>query len=189
MWATFKPWLIALFFWPMALWAGDLSDRLTAGTHVLLMRHADAPGVGDPAGYRLDDCTTQRTLGAVGKAQAARTGQWLRQQGILQARVFSSPWCRCRQTADGLGLGPHVVEPSLASFFDRPGQAAEFNRDLTAFIGRMLAGNPHRALILVTHHVNIREYIGENVGSGDMVLVEVDSAGRPLSHRVIGSPP
>lgn len=186
---TFKSILIALLCWPMALWAGEFADKLAAVSHVLLMRHADAPGVGDPAGYRLDDCTTQRNLGSGGKAQAARTGRWLRDQGIRQARVYSSPWCRCRQTADGLELGPHEVEPSLASFFDRPGQAAAYNQALTAFLRHALANKAGKALILVTHHVNIREYIGENVGSGDMVLVEVDVNGKPLSFRVIGVMP
>ena len=77
----------------------NLASPMTDGQHILLMRHADAPGFSDPAGYRLDQCSTQRNLGEFGKKQAERTGQWLSQQGIESAKVFSSPWCRCVDTA------------------------------------------------------------------------------------------
>ena len=100
----------------------DLSDRLKSKHHVLLMRHAYAPGVGDPPGYSLERCETQRTLNDEGKAQATRIGQWLRGQGVTQAQVLSSIWCRCQQTAERLNLGPVRVEAALASFFDDPAQ-------------------------------------------------------------------
>ena len=112
-----------------------------------------------------------------GKGQAARIGQWLRSQGLDQADVHSSPWCRCRQTAELLGLGPVSVEASLASFFADPRQSARQNRSLQDFIARTLRSKRDRALVLVTHHVNIREFMGRDVGSGDMVLARVDAQG------------
>ena len=80
---------------------------LHAGRHVALMRHTDAPGgAGDPPGFRVDDCATQRNLSAKGRADAARIGARLRSEGIAVERILSSPWCRCMDTATLLELGP-----------------------------------------------------------------------------------
>jgi len=124
----------------------DLSERLADGRHVLLMRHAYAPGVGDPAGYALDRCDTQRQLDAQGRAQAVRIGRWLGEQGVARARVLSSIWCRCRQTAELLALGTVEIESSLASFFDQPGRAAASNRALQNFIAANLRARPTQPL-------------------------------------------
>jgi phosphohistidine phosphatase SixA len=168
--------------------ADPLAGALASADHLLMMRHADAPGIGDPAGYSMDDCRTQRNLGEEGRRQAASTGSWLRRQGIDRAMVFSSPWCRCKDTAQGLNLGGYGVEPALGSFFDTPQRASLQTQDLSAFIAGKLAVKGPMALILVTHHVNIREFVGENLGSGDMVLVRVGPEGRYISHQRIASP-
>lgn len=166
----------------------ELSARLESDHHVLLVRHAHAPGVGDPPGYSLERCETQRVLDDEGRRQATRIGQWLRNQGVARADVRSSPWCRCRQTAELLDLGEVAIEPALASFFDQPGQASGRNADLQRLVAGAVRGKGSRALILVTHHVNIREFTGTNVGSGDLVLVRVDGRGRMIDHQVFRSP-
>lgn len=171
-----------------ALHAGELAERLKTSNHVLLMRHALAPGVGDPAGYSLDKCESQRILNDQGKQQSVRIGQWLRDQGIAKAEVYTSIWCRCQQTAERLGLGPVSVEPSLASFFDEPAKAPEQNRRLQEFVAKALKAKGDRALVLVTHHVNIREFMGKDIGSGDMVLVRVNAQGRMLDYKLYPSP-
>jgi len=107
--------LLALFSMPAT---ADLLSSLSDGQHVLLMRHADAPGYGDPSGYQLDKCSTQRNLGDRGRKQAALIGRWLNNQGITNAKVFSSPWCRCIDTAKLLDKGQIVITPVLGSFFD-----------------------------------------------------------------------
>jgi len=169
--------LLCLMCWVgLSAQAGELADTLRSPRQVLLMRHAYAPGVGDP-------------LDAQGLAQATRTGLWLKRQGVDKAWVFSSVWCRCRDTAGALDLGSVTTEASLASFFDRPEQAGPSNEALTRFIARMLPGKGERALILVTHHVNIRAFAGRDIGSGDMLLVQVDAQGRAVSHTHIPSPP
>lgn len=168
--------------------ATELSDLLKRSDHVLLMRHALAPGVGDPAGYKLDDCKTQRNLDSQGRAQAQKTGQWLKAQGVQDALVFTSAWCRCKETADKLGLSVPVQETSLNSFFDDMRQGPQSNVRLQKFIAAQLKSKGDKALILVTHHVNIAELMGENVGSGDMVLVKVNSQGQRISHKVYPSP-
>jgi len=168
--------------------ATELSDLLKRSDHVLLMRHALAPGVGDPAGYKLDDCKTQRNLDSQGRAQAQKTGQWLKAQGVQDALVFTSAWCRCKETADKLGLSVPVQETSLNSFFDDMRQGPQSNVRLQKFIAAQLKSKGDKALILVTHHVNIAELMGENVGSGDMVLVKVNSQGQRISHKLYPSP-
>jgi phosphohistidine phosphatase SixA len=168
--------------------AAELAEQLKGNDHVLLMRHALAPGVGDPAGYQLDNCKSQRNLDAQGRAQAQRIGQWLKSQGVRDALVFSSAWCRCKETAEKLGLGTPVHEAALNSFFDDMRQGPQSNAKLQKFIETQLKSKNSKALILVTHHVNIAEFMGENVGSGDMVLAKVSPQGRLLSYKIYPSP-
>ncbi len=168
--------------------ASELAELLKGNDHVLLMRHALAPGVGDPAGYQLDNCKSQRNLDAQGRAQAQRIGQWLKSQGVRDALVFSSAWCRCKETAEKLGLGTPVHEAALNSFFDDMRQGPQSNAKLQKFIETQLKSKNSKALILVTHHVNIAEFMGENVGSGDMVLAKVSPQGRLLSYKIYPSP-
>jgi phosphohistidine phosphatase SixA len=168
--------------------ASELSDALKKSDHVLLMRHALAPGVGDPAGYTLQDCKTQRNLDATGRAQAQKIGLWLKAQGVREALVFSSAWCRCKETAEKLAFGATLLEPSLNSFFDDMSQGPQSKSSLQKFIATQLHSKGSKALILVTHHVNIAEFMGDNVGSGDMVLVKVNTAGQLVSSKTYPSP-
>jgi phosphohistidine phosphatase SixA len=165
-----------------------LLEDLTDGQHVLLMRHADAPGVGDPAGYKLDQCATQRNLGEVGRQQSVLIGRWLTSQGVTNPKIFSSAWCRCQDTARLMALGAVTVEPSLNSFFDDMSLANRQTTALQKFITASLKSHPKQPLILVTHHVNIQALTGRVVSVGDMVLVRVGSDGSHVSHQVFPSP-
>jgi phosphohistidine phosphatase SixA len=167
--------------------AGLLED-LTDGQHVLLMRHADAPGVGDPPGYRLDQCSTQRNLGEVGRQQSVLIGRWLAAQGVSTPKIFSSAWCRCVDTGRLLALGSVTVEPSLNSFFDDMSLATSQTASLQRFITASMKAHPKQPLILVTHHVNIQSLTGRVVSVGDMVLVRVTPDGSHVSHQVFPSP-
>jgi len=184
--ATFLFLLSGLFIAQQAL--ASLANDLQDGQHVLLMRHADAPGYGDPAGYVISQCSTQRNLGDYGKKQAKAIGTWLSSQGIQKADVFSSPWCRCLDTANLLNKGPIKMEPSLSSFFDNMSLEKRQTKELEAFIKSELAKPSKAPLILVTHHVNIQAYTGKVVGVGDMVLVRVNKNGEHLSHIIYPSP-
>lgn len=166
----------------------SLANDLQDGHHVLLMRHADAPGYGDPAGYVISQCSTQRNLGDYGKKQARAIGVWLSTQGIQKADVFSSPWCRCLDTASLLNKGPVKIEPSLGSFFDDMSLEKNQTKALEIFIKNELSKHSKTPLILVTHHVNIQAYTGKVVGVGDMVLVRVNKNGEYLSHTIYLSP-
>jgi phosphohistidine phosphatase SixA len=173
---------------PVLSIATELSDKLASPDYVLLMRHTLAPGVGDPAHYTLDDCKTQRNLSAEGRKQATAVGRWLKKQGIQAAEVHASAWCRCKDTAELLKFDGFKVEPSLASFFDDMQQAPARNQALQRFISAKRNTKGNKALILVTHHVNIQEFSGENVASGDMVLAQVDASGKLVNYKVISRP-
>jgi len=164
--------------------ATDLSD----GQHVLLMRHADAPGFGDPKGYQLEQCSTQRNLGDYGKKQSALIGGWLKNQGIQSANIISSPWCRCIDTAKLLNLWPVKISPALGSFFDDMSLEKRQTKELEKLIQVQLNENSKTPLILVTHHVNIQAYTGKVVNVGDMVLVKVNKNGQYLSQQIYPSP-
>jgi phosphohistidine phosphatase SixA len=159
----------------------ELATRLQQGGHVLMMRHAHAPGFGDPPGFKLDDCTTQRNLDSGGRAQATAIGDWLRRQGVREALVYSSLWCRNIETARLLDLGPVTPLPALNSFFEREQDRVGILVALNAFLTRQPIDGP--LLILVTHFVNIEAVAGTGVGSGKAVLLQLQAGASP---RVIG---
>ncbi len=168
--------------------ASELSDKLQSHDYVLLMRHTRAPGVGDPSGYTLADCKTQRNLSAEGRKQAIVIGQWLRKQDVKKADVRTSAWCRCKDTAALLKFDGFQIEPSLNSFFDDMGKANDVTQQLQQFIALNLKTKGNQALILVSHHVNIHAFMGENIDSGDMVLAKVDSQGKMINYTLIPRP-
>ncbi len=165
-----------------------LHEVLASAHHLLMMRHADAPGYSDPAGFDLNNCASQRNLGANGKKQASGIGAWLKTQGIPQAKVLSSPWCRCMETAKLLNVGDVQSENSLGSFFENRADGKEQTLLLEKKIKQEISNPNRRPLILVTHQVNIQAYTGETVSSGQMVLVKVNANGQYISHRLIKHP-
>lgn len=178
---------ITFGLFPLVANANLVSD-LNDGQHVLLMRHADAPGYGDPKGYQLEKCSTQRNLGDYGKKQAGLIGEWLKNQGITSANVISSPWCRCIDTANLMNVGSVKISPALGSFFDDMSLERQQTKELEKLIQTTLNSNSKAPLILVTHHVNILAYTGKVVNVGDMVLVKVNQNGQYLSHQIYPSP-
>lgn len=181
--------VIGLLISLLPLTAGaNLANDLGDGQHVLLMRHADAPGYGDPKGYQLDQCSTQRNLGDYGKKQSALIGGWLKNKGVQSANIMSSPWCRCIDTAKLLNLGSVKISPALGSFFDDMSLEKQQTKELEKLIQVQLKENSKTPLILVTHHVNIQAYTGKVVNVGDMVLVRVNKNGQYLSHQIYPSP-
>lgn len=172
----------------LAMAQSELANKLQDGTHVLLMRHADAPGYGDPKNYQISQCSTQRNLGDIGRKQAVGIGNWLSSQGVQNAKVYSSPWCRCVDTANLLNKGAVKKEAALGSFFDDMSQAKKQNDELIKLIATERKQYPSMPIIMVTHHVNIQSYVDMVVNSGDMVLVKVDPSGKPVSFKLYPSP-
>jgi phosphohistidine phosphatase SixA len=181
--------LISCFFLAATqLTHAGLKEDLETGSYVLMMRHADAPGYSDPDGYNLSDCSTQRNLGETGKTQAMMIGQWLSGQGITSAQVYSSPWCRCKDTGTLLNKGAVTVEPSLGSFFENRGNRQEQTRLTQIKIAQLLKTSPRKPVIMVTHQVNIQAFAGQSLSSGSMALVKVNQSGQYVSHQLIKHP-
>ena len=149
-------------------------DRLKAGG-VLLLRHANAPGFGDPAGFRIDDCSTQRNLSEAGRQQAIAIGAWLRARGISRARVYSSQWCRCLETAELLGIGQVSPLPALNSFFQRPEDRTPNLTALRGFLSAQALQN--EPLVLVTHQVTVTALTGVFPDSGEGVVATLGENG------------
>lgn len=167
--------------------------------YALMMRHALAPkppGVSwksDPPDWRLDDCASQRSLSEEGREQARRIGVELTKAGFRATNVFTSQWCRTRETAELLGLGPVRTMPQLNMFFPEGTENAaahtkekaratranvELERLLTKHAGK-------GRILLVTHSGNIAWLTrGEEIKSGAMAVLKLDRRGK---HRVMGT--
>ena len=148
--------------------------RLSEPGVVAIMRHALAPGTGDPASFELDDCATQRNLDARGREQAREIGAAVRAAGAVVDRVLTSQWCRCRDTAGLLGLGPVEDLPALNSFFRNPARSGRQTADLRHFLSGL---PPEKTVVLVTHQVNITALTGRWPASGEVFLLEIGRDG------------
>lgn len=142
--------------------------------HVLMIRHARAPGFGDPDDFKISDCSTQRNLDNRGREQASKIGNWLRSHGIEAATVYSSQWCRCMETAKLLDMGKVKTLPALNSFFQMPQNREPNLQALKQFLA--VQKNDGKLIILVTHHVTIEAISDQNVASGDGVLLKLNHA-------------
>ena len=161
--------------------AANAWKALRAGGHVALMRHADAPGgVGDPPGFRVEDCATQRNLSEKGRADATKIGSQLQREGIPFEKILSSPWCRCIDTAKLLSLGTVETEATFGNVVVLRDQRDALTTGARALIAKWTArGN----LLVVTHGANIFALTGISPASGEIVVVRggsVEPVGRLL---------
>lgn len=146
------------------------------------MRHALAPGTGDPPGFDLELRDTQRNLSEKGISQATRIGNLFRKNGIERAQVYSSAWYRCRDTAELLELGPVSHLAHLDSFFSHMEDAASVSNDLTTWLKDQELQSP---LVLVTHQVNVTALTGIFPDSGEIIVLRVEENQDDL--QVLGS--
>lgn len=161
--------------------SADLLRVLRSGGHVILMRHAvTVPGIGDPAGFELGQCVTQRNLSEAGRTDATRIGERFRQERIPVAAVLSSRWCRCLDTAK-LAFGR--VEPAQmldSMFLDEADARQRKLVDVRAYLkASKRAGN----IVMVTHDVNIQALVGGHMSPGEMAVAAVEPNG---ALRMIG---
>lgn len=150
-------------------------EALKTPGHALILRHALAPGHNDPAGFDLRNCSTQRNLDDAGRAQAAAIGTWLRARGVRPEAVFTSPWCRCIETAELMAMGPVIEERGLRSFAENRSPKSETLSRLRKFLGAH--SNSKAPLVMVTHSSTVADLIGGLVGSGEGVVVKLSSEG------------
>jgi phosphohistidine phosphatase SixA len=153
---------------------------------VALIRHGDAPGgTGDPPGFNLNDCSTQRNLSGKGKQQAVRMGQRLKAERVRIGKVLSSPWCRCMDTAKLLGLGRVEVADTFSNASVLQGRSAALASGARQIIGSWRGPG---ALLVVTHGVNIAALTGVRPAQGEMVIVKAEPGGKVRSIARIPAP-
>jgi len=148
--------------------APDAWEALSDGV-IVLFRHADAPGTGDPPQFRLGDCATQRNLGESGRAQARALGERWRARRVAIGAVWTSQWCRTRETAELAFPGRAQDEPAFNSFFGERSPEAE--RQTAAARARLSAWRGPGVLVVVTHQVNITALTGVFPASGEGVVL------------------
>lgn len=178
---------LGLLLFGLAVQAAEPSAlaELAKPGRVLMLRHANAPGTGDPPDFRPGDCSTQRNLDAAGRAQAKALGARMAQAGIARAAVYSSQWCRCLETARLLGLGPVRELPALNSFY---GRAQDRDANLAA-LRDFLAALPRDGppVVLVTHQFTITAFTGQGMVSGGGTVFELNGSGAPRALGVVAA--
>lgn len=146
---------------------------------VAVMRHARAPGTGDPADFRLGDCSSQRNLSDAGRDQARRIGETFRDKGVTVDRALYSRWCRARETAELAFPAQAEPEPALDSFFADRGRKGAQTAAVRQIVDRWSGPG---ALVLVTHQVNVTALTDVFPREGEAVVLAPDADG----FRVVG---
>ncbi|MFN2362151.1 MAG: histidine phosphatase family protein, partial [Marinobacter sp.] len=146
------------------------------GRAVLMLRHALAPGTGDPGNFDIDDCSTQRNLNESGREQARAWKPLLEEHGITEARVFSSQWCRCLETAREMDIGPVEEMTSLNSFFRNRGDGPMQTEQTMAIVNELEPGPP---VVLVSHQVNVTALADVFPSSNEGVVIALPLSENP----------
>ncbi len=146
---------------------------LVNGGHVALIRHGNAPpGYGDPPGFKIDDCATQRNLDERGRAQARALGEAFRQHGVPVEKILSSPWCRCLETARLMALGPVDGTWAVAASDKSPERLAALKQMVSGWRGP-------GTLVLVTHGLTVQALVGILPGQAETVVLRSKPGNEP----------
>ena len=138
---------------------------LVNGSHVALVRHGNAPpGYGDPPGFKIDDCATQRNLDDRGREQARALGEAFRQHGVRADKILSSPWCRCLETARLMALGPVDNTWAVAASDRSPERLAALKLMVSSWRGP-------GTLVVVTHGLTVQSLVGIMPGQAETVVL------------------
>jgi phosphohistidine phosphatase SixA len=158
----------------------DAWAALANGGHVALIRHGDAPpGYGDPPGFKIDDCTTQRNMDEHGRAQARAVGEAFRQHRVPVDKILSSPLCRCLETARLAALGPVESVMAVASSDRSPERLPLLKQMVADWHGP-------GTLVLVTHAFTIRALVGIMPEQAEIVVLrpKLDGVGIEVVGRI-----
>jgi phosphohistidine phosphatase SixA len=167
---------------PQSAQANELAiwDQLKGSNpkgYVLVMRHALAPGVGDPENFKVSDCSTQRNLNEEGRQDARDVGQWLVRQEVKILRVESSRWCRAKETAQLLNVGKVRLNKNLDSLFQDESDWATHPQTMNIKKRILDHRNKRGLLIFVGHFVNFQAVAGVSLDSGEGALVRANAQG------------
>jgi len=170
-------WLVFLIFaWPARFAVAQdsaipLEEALNTTGTVIMIRHALAPGFGDPTNFRVGDCSTQRNLNDRGRQQSQAIGQEFRNLNYSASAVYSSPWCRCLDTARLMQIGPVKAFQGLGSFFEGH---VDRSKSLAALSEKLLsiANEQMQPVVMVSHQVVISAITGLGTSSGEAILYD-----------------
>ena len=163
--------LLLIFSYFSELYSNEkLINDLKQGEKIIFIRHALAPGIGDPENFKLNDCSTQRNLDYQGVEQAKKIGLFFSKNNIPIDKVLSSEWCRCKDTAKFAFESFKTFNP-LNSFFSSKFQKNKEKQmiDLSKYL---INWKSKKNLILVTHYVVILETLNKAVSSGEIIVVD-----------------
>ena len=148
----------------------NLIEELKNGGKLIFIRHAYAPGGGDPDNFDISDCTTQRNLSGSGRIQSQKIGSFFEKNKILIENVYSSEWCRCKETAF-IAFEKYETKNFLNSFFsakfanNKKMQIIDFNKFINSW-------DKKQNLVFVTHYVVISEILNYAPSSGEIVIAD-----------------
>lgn len=173
---NFMRYLISCFLMLFSAVIATADDRLTIAVaaveaDLVFMRHALAPGFGDPANFVLNDCGTQRNLDNIGRQQAVSIGAEIRQSETQFTEILSSEWCRCRETTELLDLSKWETFSGLNSFFQDFANKQDVMNRLEQKLNTLSSG----VTLMVTHQVVILAATGQSVRSGELVAFNTRS--------------
>ena len=163
--------ILLLFLLSNEVYANDnLISALQDGKKIVFIRHALAPGNGDPENFILEDCSTQRNLNERGREQSKNIGNFFRNKNISVDKVLSSEWCRCKDTAR-LAFDNFETFDALNSFYDERFAMNRSNqlKNLKVFINKW---NSDSNLVIVTHYVVISALLNRGTSSGEMIVTD-----------------
>ena len=145
-----------------------LINQLEDGGKLIFIRHAYAPGNGDPNNFNLKDCSTQRNLNSIGRKQAKDIGGFFRENKIKIYKVLSSEWCRCKETAD-IAFNNYSTNSFLNSFYSSK-YAKNKDKQIKALNNYVKKFKSNKNLVLITHYVLISEVLNYGPSSGEIVV-------------------
>ena len=160
---------IMLLFTIFFIFRPSVPAAADAESLVIIVRHGNAPGSGEPKGFNHSDCSTQRNLSEKGREQARQIGDRFRARQIRIGKVLASPLCRTRQTAALMKIGPVQSAPAFDDLSDNGQNAGELVSRERSIIN---AWHGPGALVIVTHGSNIRALTGLRVDQGAVVVVD-----------------
>jgi len=175
-WAALAALAMSLIAAPVAA-ADDAREAWAAlvnGGHVALVRHGNAPPGygGDPPGFKIDDCATQRNMDERGRAQARALGEAFRQHGVRVDKILSSPWCRCLETARLMAVGPVEGTWAVAASEKSPERLVALKQMVSAWRGP-------GTLVVVTHALTVQALVGIMPGQAETVVIRPKLGNEP----------
>ena len=150
----------------------SIVDELKVGGKIIMIRHAYAPGSGDPEKFSIKDCSTQRNLSKKGIEQSKSIGDFFKKNNIPIDIVLSSEWCRCKDTAFH-AFKDYKTKSFLNSFYDIRFQNNK-NRQLSQLKDFIRQWKGNKNLILITHYVVISEILNASLSSGELIIIDAE---------------